>query len=94
MKHSKGGALKVYAVWYGGPSYSAPYVQDHTEEFDSIQEAKDTFWRRADFDPYYPCVEDSEMQLFFYDPRDNTVDPYPDRILTMGPRGGVRMERC
>jgi hypothetical protein len=84
--------MRVYAHWYGGSSYSAPTNED-TEEFSSIQSAKDAFWRRADFDPYYPCVEDSSMLLYFSDPRE-TNDPYPDRELTLGPRGGIRSTPC
>ena len=85
--------MKVYALWYGGSSYNAPYVKDDIEEFSSIQAAKDTFWSREDFDPYYPCVEGSTMQLFFYDPR-LVEDPYPDREITLGPRGGVNITPC
>lgn len=84
--------MKVYGLWYGGSSYSAPEVERDTEEFNSIQEAKDTFQRRYDNDDYAtPCVSDeSEMHLFFSDPREMD-DPYPDRVLRFGPRGGVIM---
>ena len=87
--------MKCYGLWYGGSSYAAPSVRRDTEEFDSIQEAKQTMERRYDNDDRStPCVTDeSEMQLFFSDPR-KMDDPYPDRVLKFGPRGGVRMELC
>jgi hypothetical protein len=86
--------MKVYGLFYGGSNYSAGSVED-VEEFDSIKEAKDTLWRRSDFDPMFPCVDDAqaEIQLFFTDPRDRR-DPYPDRILKLGKRGGIISERC
>lgn len=86
--------MKVYGLWYGGSSYGSPSVKRDTEEFDSIKEAKDAFQRRYDNDDYpaTPCVSDSsEMHLFFSDPRDMS-DPYPDRVLKFGPRGGVLLE--
>jgi hypothetical protein len=85
--------MKVYALWFGGSSYAYPTVKDDLEEFASIASAKRVFYSRSDHDPYYPCVEDTcEMFLFFDRPPE--TDPYPDRILTLGPRGGVRVERC
>ncbi len=85
--------MKVYGLWYGGSNYSVPDVERDTEEFDSIAEAKRTFSRRYDnYDiPATPCVgDDSEMHLFFSDPREES-DPYPDKVLRFGPRGGVRV---
>jgi len=42
----------------------------------------------------FPAVgEDSEMFIYFYDPREAS-DPYPDRRLYFGARQGVREERC
>lgn len=48
---------------------------------------------------YCPCVENSSMTLWFglepdEDGRYSAQDAYPDRILTIGPRGGVRAEHC
>ena len=86
--------MKVYALWYGGSSYAAPSIPEDIEEFDSIREARDVFESRADFDPYFPCVdESSEMHLFFADPRESGEE-YPDRVLFLGPRGGVRMDHA
>lgn len=83
--------MKVYAQFHC-PGYSTPYPDDY-ETFDSIKEAKEAFWRRCDFDPRFPCVdkEFAEMHLFFGLPAEQ--DCYPDRILTIGPRDGIRCER-
>jgi len=81
--------MKVQALWYGGPNYALS-TQDDIETFDSIKRAKEVFFDRQDWDHYRPCVQDSEMHLYFHKFTENG----PDRILTMGPRGGVRMERC
>jgi hypothetical protein len=84
--------MKVWGLWYGGGSYAAPEVERDTEEFDSIKQAKAVFEHRAGSDPFYPVVDEStEMWLFFADPR-LMDDVYPDRILKIGPRGGVNLE--
>ena len=86
--------MRVYALWYGGSNYAAPEIKDR-EEFRSLQAAKDALWRRADFDPFYPCVDDEacEMQVYRTDPAE-LADPYPDLIIKLGPRGGIRVEAC
>jgi hypothetical protein len=98
----------VWAQWYGGSSYVTP-TRDDLEEFSSIRQARDIFWSRADgWDPVAqlgcPCVDTddlsytnghgTEMWLFFKKP--NIEDPYwyPDRILRIGPRGGVQEQIC
>ena len=84
---------RTWMLWFGGSSYAAPTTDD-AEEFDTIKEAREAFEARADFDPYFPCVsEDTCAHLFFADPRE-TSDPYPDRVLTLGPRGGVREDNA
>lgn len=83
--------MNCYGIFYGGSNYSTMISEEDVEQFRSIQSAKDTFWRRTDFDPYYPCVEDAEMHLFFSYP--NLDDLYPDRIIRLGKRGGVYCER-
>lgn len=86
--------MKVYMMWHGGANYALPTVDD-AEEFSSLQAAKESFWSRADRDPFYPCVENPEAWILFSDPRENASgDVYPDRVMTLGPRGGVRIERC
>jgi hypothetical protein len=86
--------VKVWALWHGGTNYSLGYVDDDIEVFDSLQAAKDTLYNREECsDPYYPCVEESSMYVYFSDPR-GLADPYPDRILIIGSRGGIRSLHC
>jgi hypothetical protein len=80
--------MKVQALWYDGPSYALP-MQDDIEDFVSIKRARRCFENRASFDPMFPCVDNSEMHLYFHEYTENG----PDRILKSGPRGGTRMER-
>jgi len=83
--------MKVQALWFGGSNYALP-TQNDIEEFASITAAKRVFEHRAgNTDRYYPCVEESqtEMHLYFHEYTENG----PDRILTIGLRGGVVMER-
>lgn len=89
----------VWALWYGGPSYSAPYVAD-AERFDSLAHCREIMDARyANRGRYWPgeletpAVEDDSMAVFYADPRDS-ADPYPDLMLSRGPRGGIRQERC
>jgi hypothetical protein len=84
--------VKVWAQWCGGPGYSAPQRED-LESFVSLRDARETLEYRADFDPYYPCVEDSRMLIYLAEPNPHDPDWIPDRIITLGPRGGVREER-
>jgi hypothetical protein len=65
------------------------------EEFSSIQDAKDAFYSRSDFEPGYPCVENSSMMLFA--PKSwerGGGNNFPFAELTLGPRGGVRVSIC
>lgn len=90
--------MKVWMLWHGGSSYAHGSIEDDVEEFASLKAAKDAFAARADFDPYYPCVsDDASAWIFFHDPNDEgngPGDPYPDRVLEFGPRGGVRVEHA
>ena len=53
---------------------------------------REAFAERVDFHPAYPCVDETaEMWIFFGPPAEQ--DGYPDRILSVGPRGGVREQR-
>lgn len=87
-----------WGLWYGGPSY-APSYHDEAEAFPSLRAAADEHWRReCGSDPYYPTVTDSETWLYgpfpAGTPRESVSFDYPDRIITIGPRGGVRVERA
>lgn len=79
----------VTMLWHGGSSYAVPTDED-AERFASLKEAKEEFWRRADYDPYYPCVENPEAWIFI----GRTVGEYPDRIMRLGKRGAVVVERA
>ena len=83
--------MKTFMLWYGGVNYSVGGYDD-IEEFSSLQDAKDSFWRRADFDPYYPCVEQPEAWIWFKTMPDDNGDLYPDAVMTLGPRGGVHVD--
>ena len=81
--------MKVMMMWHGGVNYAVPTADD-AEEFPSLKAAKDAFWRRADFDPYYPCVDSPEAWIFI----GNSVGDYPDRIMRLGKHGAVIVERA
>lgn len=86
-------------LWHSGASYAIGTVDEDVEEFDTLRALKHEFDSRADsWNTYYPCVErlpqddgGQSAWVFFRDPRGER-DPYPDRILTYGPRGGLRLE--
>ena len=84
--------MKCIGLWYGGSNYACPDPENDAEAFDSLKDAADALWRRADFDPFYPCVDEgaTEMHVYF---REYSNDG-PDRIIRLGPRGGVRIERA
>lgn len=87
--------MKVWAQIKYGESYSWP---DEASEFASIAAVKremdipgsETGHARS----YFPCSRDEGMTAFvyFYDPKE-ARDPYPDRVLTIGPRGEIKVER-
>jgi hypothetical protein len=90
--------MKCYAQFYYGPSYSSPMPDDY-EVFDSLAEVRDALWRRADFDPRFPCVDIEQAEALVWlgtPPADcpYPCDGMPDRRVYFGPRGGVRIERC
>lgn len=93
---------RVLMLWHGGPSYSVGSVPDDVESFDSIRAAvaacDDRYHNR---DGSTPCVEyDNESHRtaawlwFGYESAAElaeTHDPYPDRVISRGPRGGWRV---
>lgn len=91
-------ARECWLICHGGTGWDIGSLEKDVEHFNSIRELKDAFWRRLE-DPYYPCVTDDtpedggqEGWVFFYDPNDESNgpgDPYPDRIICHGPRGGI-----
>lgn len=80
---------RVTMLWFGGVNYATPGESD-AETFRTLKDAKDAFWRRADFDPYYPCVEAPEAHIWY----GKEVGDYPDLVLSLGPKGAVRCERA
>jgi hypothetical protein len=82
--------MKVW-IQFHSSGYASPEHGEY-EEFDSIRQAKSELARRINgHDRRFPCVaEDATMTMWVGKPRDD--DPYPDFILSMGPRGGIRME--
>lgn len=89
--------MKCYGIFHGGSSYGTMWTEGDVEEFDSVAEAQRAFESRAvSFDYAYPCVDESaEMWLFWADVRTKgepdwfLSDILPDRVLSIGPRGGV-----
>lgn len=97
--------MRAFGLWHGGPNYGSPWLDTDLEVFDSIDAARqalrsrDSGWLDATYadgrtdSTRTPGVEDSSIALYFHDPREDR-DPYPDLMLTFGPRGGVKVERC
>lgn len=83
---------RYIGLWYGGCNYATPDPQRDGEPFDSVQDAARTLQARIDNDNgRTPCVEgDTELHLY----RGEYTENGPDRLLTVGPRGGIRVERC
>lgn len=101
--------MKVWALWHGGSSYSAPYVATDVEAFASITAARDAFTHRYNGGRWAsefryvnrewdaaatPGVDESStMTLWLYDPTEDT-DPYPWKILSIGRQGAVRLDHA
>lgn len=100
----------IYATWYGGASYAQSEVPADVESFRSLSHAQDALLERRKYgyglrqhfefvnrpaeSDLCPCVdESSELWVYFADPSESH-DPYPDRIIKFGPRGGIRVERA
>ena len=87
--------MKCYAQFYYGSGYATPEADDY-EQFASISDVGEALYSRADQDPFYPCVEQSETSaLVFLGEPDGMFpcDTDPDYRITIGPRGGIRRER-
>lgn len=84
-------------------------LPDDLETFPSLRAASEALGDRARFGHWStqtftyadgrtehsltPCADEGpEMVVYLRDPRDER-DPYPDRVITIGPRGGLRIER-
>jgi hypothetical protein len=93
--------MKVTMFWHGGSSYAVfdPHSADDAEVFNSINAAKRAFSAHTN-DRYYPCVDTCDQEhggasawLFFGDSHPVTGQEYPDRVMSFGPRGGIKVER-
>lgn len=90
---------RVWILWHGGASYVAPdpMRREDCEAFASLREACADFAGRPGAS-FYPACNRAPPDdggptgwIFFSDPFGNG-NAYPDRVLTFGPRGGLRME--
>ena len=82
-----------FMFFHGGHSYAPFDVHNGTpERFDTLEDARWAFESRTvGFDRYYPCTDETATAwLFAEDPRRTGAD-YPDRVITLGPRNGVRI---
>ena len=87
--------MKTWMHWHGGSSYAFGTVAENAEAFDTLADAIAAFEHRYNGgDSYYRCADETaSAHLYFADPA-TLHEPYPDRLITIGPRGGVRVERC
>ncbi|SRR6266581_3216933 len=100
----------IYALWHGGSSYSVGELERDLETFPSIRVAGWALRTRANNGGWMPqgftyadgrtvraltpCADEGcEVTVYLSDPR-GSHDPYPDYILTIGPRGGIKRERA
>ena len=87
--------MRCWMLWHGGSSYSVGSIPEDLEAFETLADARSAFRARAEsFDPYYPCchpetVEDGGPSAWLFLAYPDGRDPYPDRILECGPRGGL-----
>jgi len=97
--------VKCYGIWYGGYSYTQPSVE-HMEEFDSYADAERCLRSRlfhgnfalqtfrfvngTNASVYCPAVDISETKMFIYDDPEGGL---PERIISFGPRGGMKVEK-
>ena len=86
----------TWMLWNGGSGYGAAdaFNREDCERFPTLAAAKHHFISRLN-DNYYPCVENDTPEnggpsawLCFYDPFE-IGDLLPDRVLELGPRGGL-----
>ena len=90
----------VWMLWSGGVNYSSPYP-DQAERFSSLHAAVWEFSRRTEHESsYYPGAYPEPVDAggpsatITFGPQPPGGDFYPDRVLSFGPRGGVRVQRA
>ena len=100
--------MPIFGLWHGGSNYSAPELTD-AEIFPSIVAATDALRDRADSGHWCPqtfayadgrtvttltpCASDGATMALYVSNPATTDDPYPFRLLTIGPRGGVAHQK-
>jgi hypothetical protein len=89
--------MHVWMLWRGGVNYAAPEISD-AEPFASLRAAATEFARRTEYESrYYPGAypepSGPSAWIMFGDERPGG-DVCPDRVLSFGPRGGVRIRRA
>ena len=84
--------------YHGGSSYAG---FGNPEPADSLDDIRWTMERRDGGDSYYPCTEGASAWIYAVNgdlpgllQHLQSGDHYPDRVATIGPRGGVRIERA
>ena len=87
--------IKVWGLFHDPGNYAHPELSD-AEPFTSISHARNEFHHRVNGgDSYYPAVShQAELHLYLGGHPDEMQDPYPDRIIKKGPRGGTNVERA
>lgn len=84
--------MKVTAQFHNWPNLAHPFPED-VQHFRSLRQAVDVFRRRvAGYDTRYPTVTDTATFWIVWGHLDAMPD-YPDRIVSVGPRGGVKARR-
>lgn len=101
--------MQTYLIFHAGSGSSTSWRCSDVEVYGTFGEALRAFDRLPDsFYPCcYPDApegEGAEGWVFFYDPREgqdwgdpedpDVIDVYPDRIISYGPREGVRWTRA
>lgn len=83
--------MKVTMLWHGGGSYGDPYPDD-VERFESLESAIREFRRRLEGgDRYYPMVDEASHAEILRGHHTEILEP--DYILSVGPRGGIHVNR-
>lgn len=86
--------MKVSAYFYSDKNcsnYAPPDLIEDIEYFDSLNEVENELWRRINFDHKYPCLDD---RAYFYVVKGIVESfEYPDYIISIGLRGGIRREK-
>lgn len=86
--------MKVVMVWYGGINFARP-EEDDGEEFSSLIAAKRAFAARASWllvEEDTPDNGGPEGHIYFGSLKDWCPANGADRVLSFGPRGGVRID--